>query len=143
MSCCGIRRPGLTIFQSSGFGNGHFFLFSCSSYKVFDKSYYDDGKIRYKIEKKNNKLNGISKYWSEEGYLINEVQYLNGLLHGDWKEYYPSGEIKSITQYKFDKKDGSQTTYYLNGIKKSEISFIDGVQSSEKIRWTVTGMLIE
>ena len=71
------------------------------------------------------------------------MQYLNGLLHGDWKEYYPSGEIKSITQYKFDKKDGSQATYYLNGIKKSEISFIDGVQSSEKIRWTVTGMLIE
>ncbi len=75
--------------------------------------------------------------------MINEVEYLNGLLHGEWKEYYPSGKIKSITQYEFDKKHGVQTTYYLNGIKKSEISFIEGKQSSEKIRWTVTGMLIE
>ena len=39
---------------------------------------------------KNNKLDGVAKYWTEEGYLINEVEYINGLLHGDWKEYYPS-----------------------------------------------------
>ena len=92
---------------------------------------------------KNNKLDGIAKYWTEEGYLINEVEYINGLLHGDWKEYYPSKKIKSLSQYKFDKKDGLQVTYHPNGNKKSEAFFIEGVQTSERLRWTTTGILIK
>ena len=91
----------------------------------------------------NNKINGVSKYWSEDGTLINEVEYLNGILHGTWKEYYPSGKIKSITEYKFDKKDGLQIIYYENGNKKNQTSFKEGIQSSERLRWTPVGKLIE
>ena len=92
---------------------------------------------------KNNKLNGVAKYWSEEGNLINEVEYLNGLLHGEWKEYFPSSEIKSISRYKFDKKDGLQVTYHINGNKKTETYFTDGTQISETLRWTIDGLLIK
>jgi len=92
---------------------------------------------------KNNKIDGITKYWSEDGHLINEVEYLNGLLHGKWKEYYPSEKIKSITMYKFNKKDGLQTTYHINGMKKSETLFVDGIQYSETLRWTDSGILIK
>ena len=118
-------------------------LFSCSSYKSVKKSYYDNGNIRYKNPMKNNKINGVAKYWSEEGYLINEVEYLNGLLHGEWKEYYPSKKIKSVTIYKFNKKDGLQITYHMNGIKKSETVFSDDVQISETLRWSNSGTLIK
>jgi len=118
-------------------------LFACSTYKSIQKAYYENGNLMYKNSMKNNKLNGIAKYWSENGDLINEVEYLNGFLHGEWKEYYPSKKIKSVTIYKFDKKDGLQTTYYVNGMKKSETVFIDGVQISETLRWTNTGILME
>ena len=69
-------------------------LFSCASHRSLEKSYYDDGKIRYEIEKENDKLHGLTKYWDEEGDLINEVEYLNDKLHGDWIEYYKTGKIK-------------------------------------------------
>ena len=91
----------------------------------------------------NNKLNGIAKYWREDGVLINAVEYLHGVLHGGWKEYYPSEKIKSETQYKFDKKDGLQIMYYENGNKKNQTSFKDDIQVSETLRWTITGELIE
>ena len=92
---------------------------------------------------KNDKLDGVAKYWSEDGYLINEVTYFNGLLHGEWIEYYSSKKIKSITQYKFDKKDGLHITYHPNGNKKSETLFFDGTKTSETLRWTNTGILIK
>ena len=118
-------------------------MFSCSTYKSIEKSYYENGNIRYTNPMKNNKLNGIAKYWSEEGLLINEVEYLNGLLHGEWIEYYPSKDIKSVSRYKFDKKDGLQITYYVNGNKKSETLFSDGRQISETIRWSIDGLLMK
>ena len=118
-------------------------LFACSNYKSVEKSYYENGNIRYRNPIKNNKLDGVAKYWAENGDLINEVEYLNGLLHGEWKEYYPSKKIKSITNYKFDKKDGLHITYHMNGIKKSETLFLDGTQISEMLRWTNTAILIK
>ena len=118
-------------------------LFACSTYKSIEKSYYENGNVRYKNSMKNNKLDGIAKYWSEDGHLINEVEYLNGLLHGEWIEYYPLKKIKSLTQYKFDKKNGLQITYHLNGNKKSETLFIDDIQTSETLRWTSSGILIK
>ena len=118
-------------------------FFACSTYKSIEKSYYENGNIRYKNIMKNNKLDGIAKYWSEDGDLINEVEYFNGLLHGEWKEYYPLNKIKSSTQYKFDKKDGLQIIYYANGHKKSETFFVDGVKNSEILRWTASGILIK
>ena len=118
-------------------------LFSCSSYKSVKKSCYENGNIRYKNPMKNNKLNGVAKYWSEEGDLINEVEYFNGLLHGEWREYFPSSGIKSVSRYKFDKKDGLQVTYHINGNKKTETYFTDGTQISETLRWTIDGLLIK
>ena len=88
-------------------------------------------------------LNGISKYWDEEGYLVNEVEYLNDMKHGKWIIYYKNGKIKSITFYKLDKLDGSKTTYYENGKKQSETIYSNGVQIVNTIRWDRDGNLFK
>ena len=81
------------------------FFLSCISNVYIETSYYNNGKIRYEVEKNNNMLNGISKYWDEKGYLVNEVEYLNDMKHGKWIIYYKNQKIKSITFYKLDKLD--------------------------------------
>lgn len=118
-------------------------FFSCISNMNVETSYYDNGKIRYEAEKNNNMLNGVSKYWSEEGILINEVEYLNDMKHGKWIIYYRNGRIKSITFYKLDKLDGAKTTYYKNGNKQSETIYSQGIQIVDTIRWDENGKLFE
>ena len=123
-----------------------FILFlSCSNQNLIDtdKSYYDNNKIRYEVQKQNGKEHGIAKYWDINGNLINKVQYFYGQVHGEWIRYYISGQIKSIDNYKFDKKTGYSITYYQNGIKKSEVLYKDDIPISNIIRWDKDGKLIE
>ena len=121
------------------------FFLSCSNQNLIDtdKSYYDNNKIRYEVQKQNGKEQGIAKYWDINGNLINKVQYFYGQVHGEWIRYYISGQIKSIDNYKFDKKTGYSITYYQNGIKKSEVLYKDDIPISNIIRLDKDGKLIE
>ena len=118
-------------------------LLSCSAGNKFEKSYYDNGNLRYKASKKNNYFNGDAEYWDEEGNLINEVEYLNGMIHGQWVDYYLSGSIKSIANYNFDKKDGLETYYYENGNKKSETFYENNIPVKNTIRWNIKGEILK
>ena len=82
----------------------------------------------------------INYYWVD---LINEVEYLNDKLHGEWIEYYKSGNIKAVTMYKFDRKEGMKTTFYDNGIKQSETLYKDDIAASTTIRWDNNGKILE
>ena len=75
-------------------------FFSCSNHDI-DKSYYENGKIRYAIGKKNNQIHGVANYWDDNGRLINTVEYSHGQIHGKWIKYYKSEKIKAVTYYKF------------------------------------------
>ena len=48
------------------------FFLSCSNQNLIDtdKSYYDNNKIRYEVQKQNGKEHGIAKYWDINGNLI-------------------------------------------------------------------------
>ena len=76
------------------------------------------------------------------GNLINEVEYLNGMLHGKWIDYYFSGNISSITIYEFDKKEGLSIYYYENGYKKSETLYENNLQIKNTKRWNRKGEIL-
>ena len=107
-----------------------------------EKDYYDNGEMKYKIQKFNDKIDGYAKYWDNNGKLINVVNYSNGVLHGEWKEYYSNGKIKYILNYQYGLKDGYERWYYDNGVKKSEIFYKNNKIIIDIIRWDKNGNLI-
>ena len=119
------------------------FLFTSCALNKVERNFYDNGKIKYKINKKNNKNDGFTYFWDKNGILINKVEYLNNQVHGKWIEYYISGKVKCSTDYHYDLKHGSEICYYENGFKKSEKKFLNGELSSKVIRWKPNGELIK
>ena len=117
-------------------------LVSCSN-QIVDKSYYSNNKIRYVIEKENDKEHGIAKYWDENGNLINTVEYFYGQIHGEWIRYYLTGEKESVTNYEFDEKNGYEITYYKNGNMKSRVLYKNDQQITVITRWNKYGILMD
>ena len=122
-------------------------LSGCTSINFFnkkhiEKEYYDNGVLKYKIQKLNNTIDGYAKYWDIEGNLINVVNYSNGVLHGSWEEYYSNGKIKYTLNYQYGLKDGYERWYYNNGFKKSETLYKDNEIIIDIIRWDNNGNLI-
>ena len=48
---------------------------------------------------KNGKLDGLSKYYYENGQLKEELTYNNGKEDGPFKEYYDNGQLKKEETY--------------------------------------------
>ena len=110
--------------------------------KNIEKEYYVTGELKYEMQKKNNKIDGYTRFWDIDGNIINEVNYSNGILHGEWKEYHINGMIKSQINYEYGLKNGLELWYYDNGIKKSETLYKDDVIIIDIIRWDKDGNLI-
>ena len=105
-------------------------------------SYYTSGQQEYSAEYLNGKLDGMSRHWSEDGYLISESEYSHGKLHGNWKKYYANQKIMYKAHYFHGQKHGEEIWYYENGHVKSEQSFHYGVSISTIIRWHPDGSII-
>ncbi len=111
--------------------------------RVFTEvSYYPSGKQEYSAEYINGKLDGLSRRWSEDGYLISESVYSHGKLHGIWKKYYENGNTRYKAHYFHGQKHGEEIWYYENGHVKSEQSFHYGVSAGTIIRWHPDGSII-
>ena len=105
-------------------------------------SYYSNGKIEFSAEYINGKLDGLSKHWSEDGYLFSEAQYSNGKLHGYLRRYFPNGNLLAEINYFYGEKHGEEKWYYETGQLKSEQKFIYGLADGEIIRWHIDGSII-
>ena len=105
-------------------------------------SYYPGGQQEYSTEYFNGKLDGMSRNWSENGYLISESEYSHGKLHGIWKKYYANQRIMYKAHYFHGQKHGEEIWYYENGHVKSEQSFHYGVSAGTIIRWHPNGSIV-
>jgi hypothetical protein len=63
------------------------------------KELYGNGKIRHTCIYENGRINGISRYYNREGFLILEGNYLNDKQVGKWITYNNQGEFKSFEDY--------------------------------------------
>lgn len=63
-------------------------------------TYYRNGVKKTEREYKDGKVDGLSKFWSEEGVLIGEETVINGLRDGYKKTYYSNGGIKEELLFK-------------------------------------------
>ena len=126
-NCVQIKSRNVSEFPSQGYS---------------EVSYYPNGQQEYSAEYLNGKLDGMSRHWSEDGFLISESEYSYGKPHGIWKKYYANKNTMYEAHYFHGKKHGKEKWYYENGQIKSEQSFHYGVSENEIIRWHPDGSII-
>ena len=118
-----------------------FFYQSCSNIR-HEIVYYDNGKKKYDIQYKNDKIDGKTIYWDKNGNLINVVNYSNDKFHGEWIDYYKNGNMQHIINYRYGQKHGTEIWYYQSGNMKSQAIYESDIIISDLIRWDDNGRII-
>ena len=106
------------------------------------RSYFPNGNIEYEAEFINQKLDGTSRVWLEDGTLLSVSEYSNGQPHGIWKIFHPTEKLKYKTTYFHSQKHGYERWYYENGQLKSEKKYEYGKPIIDIIRWNPDGSII-
>lgn len=91
------------------------------------KTFYANGVIQSERTYLLDKLEGISKFYTEDGKLAIEEEYKNNLREGYSREFYPSGKVRSEAIYKAGKKNGPFKTFYEDGNVESEATYENDV----------------
>ena len=107
-----------------------------------EQSYFPNGNLEYEAEYVNEKLDGTSRVWSEDGTLLSVSEYSNGRPHGKWKLFHPNKKLKCETSYFHSQKHGYERWYYENGQLKSEKKYEYGEPIIDIIRWSPDGSII-
>ena len=107
-----------------------------------ERSYFPNGNLEYEAEFINEKLDGTSRVWAEDGTLLSVSEYSNGQPHGVWKTFYPNEKLKYETTYFHSRKHGYERYYYENSQLKSEQKFSYGKSETEIVRWNVDGTIL-
>lgn len=79
---------------------------------------------------------------SENGQVLREEQYLDGLRHGMWKRFYPDGTLRSEGNYGDDLRDGTWLAYFPGGQPESKNEYRRGVVHGEQIYWRENGSIM-
>ena len=107
-----------------------------------ERSYFPNGNLEYEAEFLNEKLDGTSRVWLEDGILLSVSEYNNGQPHGKWQIFFPNENLKYQTTYFHSQKHGYERWYYENGQLKSEQTFNYGETEKEIIRWNSDGTIL-
>ena len=78
--------------------------------------------------------------WFRNGYVAEEMQFLNGILHGAQKIWYTNGKIKTEQFWDYGKQDGILKEWYSNGQIAMEASFERGLYNGKKTTWYKSGI---
>lgn len=88
-------------------------------FKTIEPAYYYN---RYFQEN----YTGLHRCWTDNGSLICEGQYLNGLRSETWTHYYSDGKKLSEGSYLESEESGKWFSWYNNGITESVGEYLEG-----------------
>jgi len=106
------------------------------------KFYYDDGKILSESLYIDGLKEGVTKTFYRDGQVRSLQRFQKGLWEGRQEFYYPSGSLKSVLHYKEGKLDGDVALYYPNGKLKRQLHFIQGKRKGFEHIWNSAGLLV-
>ena len=82
---------------------------------------------------KSGKWEGKVNIYYDEGTLLSEIEYKNGIKHGEHRAWCMNGNPQWQVQYVDGRKHGLQTSFWCNGSLSSEMHFTAGKISSKEI----------
>ncbi|MBA2728165.1 MAG: toxin-antitoxin system YwqK family antitoxin, partial [Parachlamydiaceae bacterium] len=95
--------------------------------------YDDSGRLKHEYFLRNGKLHGPSRFYNQEGIILAQNWYIDGLLQGKSLKYFSTGELYGIQRFRNGAKHGKQELFYKTGSVRSIIPFKDGVLDGEMI----------
>ena len=116
-------------------------LSNCSGELVQQKN--DQGQVieEYTVNKDGLK-DGIYKAYDDQGNLMEESQYKDGVLHGE-RKIFDKGVLYSIETRVKDEYEGPYKSYYENGQINMEGDYSDGAMNGPWKRYYPSGQLME
>lgn len=105
----------LSLFAFSTIGLAQDTIQTSDYLRKGDKVFYND-----------SLYTGIAIKKADNGQVINEEHYENGIAHGTWREWYDTGEKKFIGAFKNGINDGVWTQWYRDGKVQRKLTFKNG-----------------
>lgn len=93
------------------------------------KIYYPNGNVKMEVKSKNGKPDGLGRFYDEDGNIVFEGNFKNGLMNGKMLNFYPDGSIHNEINYTNGKPDGLYKTYNQDGTPVVEVFFENGTAS--------------
>lgn len=109
-------------------------IYNVSDIKNENDIYYD--------KSTNDKLNGILKLYGEDGTLLMETPYKDGIANGVAKSYSKSGILLAEVPYKDAKITGVWKSYNESGILVGEVTYVDKKKNGVMKIYSPSGMLV-
>lgn len=91
-----------------------FLLVTCCFITACRKShteYYEDGSLKYKVHLKNGQPDGKAFKYYNDGTLMQESNWIEGVRDGVVSMYYPNGILHGRTEFKFGEETGIKEEY--------------------------------
>jgi antitoxin component YwqK of YwqJK toxin-antitoxin module len=83
---------------------------------------------------KDNRKNGVWRYYYEDGISLREIKTLmNNSLDGIYKKYYRNGQLKEESTYSKGKRIGKCVIYYENGQLEYQAVYNDAHKEDGKV----------
>lgn len=141
-------------------------LYSCQSNIKVEEA-YPNGKIfkEYFKDKKTDKISGLYKVYYENGTILEESHYVDGLpngkrmlfdedgkqqviehyvngqFEGNYQSFYPNGQVEQDGQYVDGAMEGKWKKFYENGQLEEEVQFTENEENGAFVEWYPNGNL--
>jgi antitoxin component YwqK of YwqJK toxin-antitoxin module len=90
------------------------------------RRYFDSGKLMFEYyENERKEKNGISRHWYENGQLMSEANYCNGLAEGILRQWTESGQLIRYSESSIGKLQGRYQSWWDDGILKEDGYYVD------------------
>ena len=99
--------------------------------------FYPNGRKEFELRYREGLREGLSNWWSNEGWIKHERTYSAGKLHGSWIEYYKSGKPRQEQYYQHG-KEIYRRGWWPNGQLNFEIEFEANIEKYRKV-WNEEG----
>lgn len=90
------------------------------------KIYYPNGNVKMEVKSKNGKPDGLGRFYNEDGNILFEGNFADGLMNGKMLNFYPDGSIHNEINYTKGKPNGTYRTYNQDGTLVVEVVFENG-----------------
>jgi hypothetical protein len=92
------------------------------------KKFYDQGRLVKETTFKNGIKHGINKNYYDDGRLKRTIMYKDGIREDTAFWYYPEGKVYRATPYRNDRIHGKQIKYYKTGYVQAVLPYRDGLR---------------
>lgn len=93
---------------------------------------YEGGSVRFRYSRLLSEdgtrwiRHGMFVEYAEDGTIISEGSYVNGLEHGIWHDYHPNGQLAAEGVYENGREHGRWKHWDAVGVEESSVNYVHG-----------------